>query len=146
MTLKKKSLFSQPFFSGKLILHETRTTNGGHSSMTSSLFAANTAVMMPSPAEQVTDDLLSPKFENATTTDDDEDDDESDDTVYECPGLAGPGDMVVANPFFLQGSVDHLLSSAENGPAGGRAGAGGAGVMGGSGGVAEPKPISQSVV
>ena len=31
----------------------------------------------------------------------DEEEDEDDDTIYECPGLAPPGEMVVTNPFFL---------------------------------------------
>jgi len=100
------SLFCQHFFSGQLILHEARrlATTGAH--VTNSLAAAQAAVMAPSPAEQITDDLVSPKY------DDEEDDevteeDESDDTVYECPGLAaGAAGMVVANPFFLQGAPD----------------------------------------
>ena len=59
---------------------------------------------MPSPAEQVTDDLVSPKYDD-DDEDEDEDateEDESDDTVYECPGLAAPGqEMCVSNTFFL---------------------------------------------
>ncbi len=49
---------------------------------------------------------------------------DSDDTVYECPGLASTGEMVVANPFYLQGG-DHLP---------------------GLEGASEPKPISQSSI
>ena len=29
---------------------------------------------------------------------------EEDDTIYECPGLAPPGEMVVTNPFFMSGA------------------------------------------
>lgn len=63
---------------------------------------------MPSPAEQVTDDLVSPKYD--TEEDDATEEDDSDDTVYECPGLAAPGqEMVVTNPFFLKGrDMPHL--------------------------------------
>ena len=86
--------------------------------MTTTLFATQAACMMPSPAEQVTDDLISPKYDTNDETTEDEDDD-SDDTVYECPGLAAPGEMVVSNPFFLQGG---LVETAGN--------------------PAEPKPIS----
>jgi hypothetical protein len=122
----------QPFFNGKLILRDApgfsssslssgRRSSNGSTSMTSTLFAAHTAVIMPSPAEQVTDDLVSPKYD--TEEDDASEDGSSDDTVYECPGLAAPGEMVVANPFFLQGAdMAHLHR--------------------GGGGGAEPQPIS----
>ena len=30
-----------------------------------------------------------------------EEEEEEDDMIYECPGLAPPGEMVVTNPFFL---------------------------------------------
>ena len=33
-----------------------------------------------------------------------EDDGSDEDTVYECPGLASSSEMVVSNPFYLQGS------------------------------------------
>jgi len=75
--------------------------------VTNSLAAAQAAVMVPSPAEQVTDDLISPKYDDEEEA---SDEDESDDTVYECPGLAaGSTGMVVANPFFLQGAPDSPL-------------------------------------
>jgi hypothetical protein len=70
--------------------------------MTSTLFAAQAAALMPSPAEHITDGLLSPldESEDAMATEDDD----SDDTVYECPGLAATdGEMVVNNPFYLRG-------------------------------------------
>ncbi len=53
---------------------------------------------------QVTDVLVSPKYEEGETTDEEED---SDDTVYECPGLAATNgsEMVVRNPFFMQGEL-----------------------------------------
>lgn len=130
----------QPFFTGKLILHDPPGLNsvasgaGGKrrpsqasgsgdlldpssatTSMTTTLFATQAACMMPSPAEQVTDDLISPKYDtNDETTEDEED---SDDTVYECPGLAAPGEMVVSNPFFLQGGdMPHLEGNSDPKP------------------------------
>ena len=39
--------------------------------------------------------------EDAYAEDDRLEEDENDDTIYECPGLAPPGEMVVTNPFFL---------------------------------------------
>jgi hypothetical protein len=36
---------------------------------------------------------------------DEEEEEEEDDTIYECPGLAPPGEMVVTNPFFLSGDL-----------------------------------------
>ena len=124
------SFFFQTYFTGKLILHDppglTSNGSGGPSSMTSTLLATQAACMMPSPAEQVTDDLISPKYDTNDETTEDEDD--SDDTVYECPGLAATGEMVVSNPFFLQGhSQSDPLSHLEA-----------AGI--------EPKPISQSSI
>ena len=46
---------------------------------------------------QVTDILVSPKYDDDDTTEEEED---SDDTVYECPGLAAThrGGMEVRNP------------------------------------------------
>ena len=38
--------------------------------------------------------------------------DEDDDTIYECPGLAPPGEMVVTNPFFLDKELCNI--SADN--------------------------------
>ena len=69
---------------------------------------------MPSPAAnvQVTDDLISPKYDdrdgdehNGDSSESEDDDDSSDDTVYECPGLAASSgeQIVVANPFFMPG-------------------------------------------
>ena len=57
---------------------------------------------------QVTDDLVSPKYDD--TEDEVTEEDDSDDTVYECPGLAAPGqEMCVSNPFFLKGrDLPHL--------------------------------------
>ncbi len=116
--------------------------------MTSTLFATHAAAIMPSPAEQVTDDLVSPKYD--TEEDDATEEDDSDDTVYECPGLAAPGqEMVVSNPFFLQGrQLAHLQrqrSGDHGGGAGEVGGSGGSGVVGGGGGpgVQQPKPISE---
>ena len=83
----------QPFFNGKLILQESAAATGrsasGGATVTSTLFATHAAAIMPSPAEQVTDDLVSPKYDSED--DASEEEDESDDTVYECPGLAAPG-------------------------------------------------------
>ena len=82
----------QPFFNGKLILQESAAAAGrsaSGASVTSTLFATHAAAIMPSPAEQVTDDLVSPKYDSED--DASEEEDESDDTVYECPGLAAPG-------------------------------------------------------
>jgi len=45
------------------------------------------------------------KGEFINSDDDDEDDDE--DTVYECPGLAPPGDMKVMNPLFSDAESHH---------------------------------------
>ena len=92
---------------GKLILNDSPTgvnQMGGlvgntFNSMTSTLMAAQAAMALPSPAERVTHDLISPKYDS----EEDDEDDDSDDTVYECPGLAAPGEMVVSNPFYLQG-------------------------------------------
>ena len=108
--------------------------------MTSTLLAAQQAVIMPSPAEQVTDDLISPKYDGVSD-DISEEEDDSDDTVYECPGLAATatamGDMVVKNPFYLQGDLDLDLGV-------GGAGRGGASGASGRGAVsaADPQPIS----
>ncbi len=80
--------FLKHFFTGQLILHEAKRLVGAargagagtsscslaHSTpsclltgesahVTTSLAAAQAAVMMPSPAEQVTDDLISPKYD-----------------------------------------------------------------------------------
>ena len=56
----------------------------------------------------MTDDLVSPKYDD--TEDEVTEEDDSDDTVYECPGLAAPGqEMCVSNPFFLKGrDLPHL--------------------------------------
>ncbi|XP_059093578.1 uncharacterized protein LOC131888675 [Tigriopus californicus] len=110
---------NQPLFTGKLILHDPpglsssalcRTTAAAANKMTNTLFAAQQAVIMPSPAEQVTHDLVSPKYDTDDCT---EDEDDSDDTVYECPGLAANAtameEMVVRNPFYLQGGELGLM-------------------------------------
>ena len=129
---KSLRLFSpflfQPFFKGKLILHDGNGGNGvgataatkavGMNSMTSTLNAAQAAAIMPSPAEQVTDLLISPKYD---TEDDegasDDDEEDSDDTVYECPGLAATSGeaLMVSNPFYLQGEeLAHLRRASED--------------------------------
>lgn len=112
-----------PFFNGKLILHDPpglangargvmrpfnpgnvlggNSTNGpGGFMMTSppSKFGA-IPKKMPSPAAQVTDVLVSPKYEDGETTEEED----SDDTVYECPGLGATKGMEVRNPFFMDG-------------------------------------------
>lgn len=110
---------NQPLFTGKLILHDPpglsssalcRTTAAAANKMTNTLFAAQQAIIMPSPAEQVTHDLVSPKYDTDDCT---EDEDDSDDTVYECPGLAANTtameEMVVRNPFYLQGGELGLM-------------------------------------
>ena len=65
----------------------------------------------------------------------------SDDTVYECPGLAATatamGDMVVKNPFYLQGDLDLDLGVGGAGR-GGASGASGRGAVSAS----DPQPIS----
>jgi hypothetical protein len=43
---------------------------------------------------------------------DDDEEDEDDDTIYECPGLAPPGEMVVTNPFFLSRDLEQLADTA----------------------------------
>jgi len=113
-----------PFFNGKLILHDPpglangargvmrpfnpgnvlggNSTNGpGGFMMTSppSKFGA-IPKKMPSPAAQVTDVLVSPKYEDGETTEEED----SDDTVYECPGLGATKGMEVRNPFFMDGA------------------------------------------
>ena len=102
----------QPFFNGKLILQDATASSGRSASnaVTSTLFATHAAAIMPSPAEQVTDDLVSPKYDDDDEDEDATEEDESDDTVYECPGLAAPGqEMCVSNPFFLRGrDLPHL--------------------------------------
>jgi Neural proliferation differentiation control-1 protein (NPDC1) len=40
-----------------------------------------------------------------------DDEEEDDNTIYECPGLAPPGEMVVTNPFFLSRELDQLANS-----------------------------------
>jgi len=132
-----------PFFNGKLILHDPpglangargvmrpfnpgnvlggNSTNGpGGFMMTSppSKFGA-IPKKMPSPAAQVTDVLISPKYEDGETTEEED----SDDTVYECPGLGATKGMEVRNPFFMDGA--------------------GAGDMQPSSNLANKKPISQ---
>ena len=82
---------------------------------------------MPSPAAnvQVTDDLISPKYDDKDTNEkrddstESEEDDSSDDTVYECPGLAASSgdDIVVANPFFMPGQNFTPLAARQNSPA-----------------------------
>ncbi len=98
----------QHFFTGKLVLHEAGLAGpvSAVSQITSSLCAAQAAVMMPSPAEKITHDLVSPKTDEEEEEEESEEEN-SDDTVYECPGLASAGEeMVVSNPFFLQGRYD----------------------------------------
>ena len=82
---------------------------------------------MPSPAAnvQVTDDLISPKYDDKDKNDhqddstESEEEDSSDDTVYECPGLAASSgdDIVVANPFFMAGQNLTPLVPTKNSPA-----------------------------
>merc|ERR1719158_1851509 len=72
---------------------------------------------MPSPAAnvQITDDLISPKYDDKDInghrddSTESEEEDSSDDTVYECPGLAASSgdDIVVANPFLCQVQTLH---------------------------------------
>jgi hypothetical protein len=83
---------------------------------------------MPSPAAnvQVTDDLISPKYDDKDnndfvfdTTESEDEEDSSDDTVYECPGLAASSgeEIVVANPFFMPGQNFTPLVARQNPPA-----------------------------
>ena len=80
---------------------------------------------MPSPAAnvQITDDLISPKYDDKDDHRNDstesEEEDSSDDTVYECPGLAASSgdDIVVANPFFMPGQNFTPLVPTPNSPA-----------------------------
>merc|ERR1719211_709242 len=82
---------------------------------------------MPSPAAnvQITDDLISPKYDDKDTnghrddSTESEEEDSSDDTVYECPGLAASSgdDIVVANPFFMPGQNFTPLVPTPNSPA-----------------------------
>lgn len=110
---------AMPFFSGKLILHDppglttgsrgirpnigNMNDNGQMRSPPSSLGAIPKR-MLPSPAAQVTDVLVSPKYDDEESETEEED---SDDTVYECPGLAATSgaEMVVRNPFFMDGEL-----------------------------------------
>jgi len=114
-----------PFFNGKLILHDppglangargvSRPFNPGNVLGGISTTNGNTGFMMtsppsklgaipkklPSPAAQITDTLVSPKYEDGDTTEEED----SDDTVYECPGLGATKGMEVRNPFFLGGN------------------------------------------
>lgn len=118
-----------PFFNGKLILHDppgmgngnrglarpfnpgnvlaNTSNNGGGFLMTSPPSKLGAIPKkMPSPAAQVTDILVSPKYDDEETTEEEED---SDDTVYECPGLAAAtrngGGLEVRNPFFMDGEL-----------------------------------------
>jgi len=130
-----------PFFNGKLILHDppglangargvVRPFNPGNvlsNSGTGFMMSSPPSVKlgaipkkMPSPAAQVTDILVSPKYEDGETTEEED----SDDTVYECPGLGATRGMEVRNPFFMGG------------------GAGGSNLQPTSG-LANKKPISQ---
>jgi len=112
-----------PFFNGKLILHDPpglangargamrpfnpgnilggNSTNGPGGFMITSPPSKFGAIpkKMPSPAAQVTDVLVSPKYEDGETTEEED----SDDTVYECPGLGATKGMEVRNPFFMDG-------------------------------------------
>ena len=56
---------------------------------------------------QVTDVLVSPKYDEDETTDEED----SDDTVYECPGLASGSGMEVRNPFFMEGGDLHPVTN-----------------------------------
>lgn len=98
------------FLNGKLIFHDPPgnylRSNGTHHLPPSALGAIPKQKMLLPSKAAVTDDLISPKYDddncNDESTDDgDDDDEESDDTVYECPGLASSsGGMVIKNPFF----------------------------------------------
>ena len=59
-----------------------------------------------------------------------EEEDEDDDTIYECPGLAPPGEMTVTNPFFLSRHLDQLT--------------GGAGGVGGDLSLLPPCPVNNN--
>lgn len=50
------------------------------------------------------------KYAGDDTTDDEDDED----TVYECPGLAAPGDMKVVNPLFSDGESHHSDKHSES--------------------------------
>ena len=54
--------------------------------------------------KQVTDVLVSPKYEDGETTEEED----SDDTVYECPGLGATKGMEVRNPFFMDGGGSEM--------------------------------------
>ena len=142
---------NQPFFNGKLIFHEVNSNNtsmrdkypgmsGINSHLPSMNGQSNTQYLglgkpgehlgaipkkMPSPAAnvQITDDLISPKYDDKDDHRNDstesEEEDSSDDTVYECPGLAASSgdDIVVANPFFMPGQNFTPLVPTPNSPA-----------------------------
>lgn len=138
-----------PFFNGKLILHDppglangargvaARPFNpgnvlggdGGGSSDNGFMMSSPPSKLgaipkkMPSPAAQVTDVLVSPKYDDDETTEEED----SDDTVYECPGLAATKAMEVRNPFFLEGGAADMVQPAATT----------------TGGLANKKPISQ---
>ena len=40
-----------------------------------------------------------------------DDEDEDNELIYECPGLAPHGEMVVTNPFFLSGEIGHITEN-----------------------------------
>jgi hypothetical protein len=143
---------NQPFFNGKLILHELNSNtpmqskrpyiHGLNSHIPPMGNQSNSKYLglgkpgehlgaipkkMPSPAAnvQVTDDLISPKYDDKDTNEhrddstESEEEDSSDDTVYECPGLAASSgdDIVVANPFFMPGQNFTPLVPTQNSPA-----------------------------
>lgn len=139
-------LQNQPFFNGKLILHELNSNTSkypgmnGIGSQMSQPIQTNSKYLglgkpgehlgaipkkMPSPAAnvQITDDLISPKYDEKDDhrhdSTESEEEDSSDDTVYECPGLAASSgdDIVVANPFFMPGQNFTPLVPTQNSPA-----------------------------
>jgi hypothetical protein len=45
-----------------------------------------------------------------------DDSDDNSDMIYECPGLAPAGEMVVTNPFFLSGDISHITNNSDSLP------------------------------
>jgi len=153
-----------PFFNGKLILHDPPGMGNGNRGLARPFNPGNVLAntsnnaggflmtsppsklgaipkKMPSPAAQVTDILVSPKYDDEETTEEEED---SDDTVYECPGLAAAtrngGGLEVRNPFFMDGDLQPAAAAAA---AAASASADGADSNNGGKSLANKKPISQ---
>ena len=97
----------------------------------------------------MTDDLISPKYDDDEDDEDPTEEDDSDDTVYECPGLAATaGKMpVVSNPFYLRGEdLPHLQQPVMARGAAAQHRHHGHHQAGGREHRGEPKPISQSSI